>query len=86
MEPNNVCPNCSRFIGDYNGIAVGNDGSIHAVWIDMRRLVPFGARFLFTEDAFYARRPAHPFAPPATNPFPGSGQTFPAGPSLPTGP
>src|SRR5918999_564989 len=78
VDRDNVCPDCSRFIGDYNGVAVGNDGSITAVWTDMRRLVPFATPpFLFTEDAFYARRPAHPFSPPAENPFPATGQTFP---------
>jgi hypothetical protein len=95
VDPDNVCPDCSRFIGDYNGVAIGNDGSIHAVWTDMRRQVPPAMQrpvgcdtdpttpappcvptFLFTEDAFYARRPTHPSAPPAANPFPGTGQTF----------
>jgi hypothetical protein len=82
VDPDNACPDCSRFIGDYNGVAVGADGaSYHAVWTDMRRQVPNGTpAFLFTEDAFYARRPTHPFAPPAANPFPESGQTFPTTP------
>jgi hypothetical protein len=100
VDPDNVCPDCSRFIGDYNGVAVGADGTEwHAVWTDMRRQVPpevdrpVGCdddpatpappcvpTFLFTEDAFYARRPAHPAAPPAPNPFPETGQVFPTTP------
>ena len=92
VDPTNACPDCSRFIGDYNGIAIGADGaSYHSVWTDMRRPVPPAVQrpvgcdddptteappcvptFLRTEDAYYARRPVHPFAPPAENPFPGT--------------
>jgi hypothetical protein len=52
------CENCATFIGDYNGMAVGSDGKIHAVWTDMRRNAPspFPARAV--EDAFYASIPA----------------------------
>jgi hypothetical protein len=90
VDPTHPCPDCSRFIGDYNGVAVGADGaSWHSVWTDMRRPVPPAVErpigcdddptseappcvelFLRTEDAYYARRPVHPFAPPAANPFP----------------
>jgi hypothetical protein len=90
VDPTHPCPDCSRFIGDYNGVAVGADGaSWHSVWTDMRRPVPPAVErpvgcdddptseappcvetFLRTEDAYYARRPVHPFAPPAPNPFP----------------
>jgi hypothetical protein len=53
-----TCPNCSTFIGDYNGLAVGPDGKLHSVWTDMRRTAPapFPARKV--EDAFYASIPA----------------------------
>jgi hypothetical protein len=90
VDPEHACPDCSRFIGDYNGIAIGANGaSYHTVWTDMRRPVPpeedrpvgcdddpttpappCVSVFLRTEDAYYARRPVHPFAPPAPNPFP----------------
>lgn len=91
VDPTHPCPDCSRFIGDYNGVAIGATGDIHAVWTDMRRGVPPQVNrpvgcdadpttpapscvptFLRTEDAYYARRPLHPFAPPAPNPFPGT--------------
>jgi hypothetical protein len=95
VDPANACPDCSRFIGDYNGVAIGADGvSWHSVWTDMRRPVPpevdrpVGCdddptteappcvpTFLRTEDAYYARRPVHPFAPPAPNPFPETNPT-----------
>ena len=100
VDPEHPCPDCSRFIGDYNGVAVGADGAEwHSVWTDMRRQVPPAfdrpvgcdadattpappcvPTFLVTEDAFYARRPTHPFVPPAANPFPETGQVFPATP------
>jgi hypothetical protein len=91
VDPTHPCPDCSRFIGDYNGLAIGADGvSYHSVWTDMRRPVPPAVErpvgcdddptteeappcvevFLRTSDAYYARRPTHPFAPPAANPFP----------------
>ena len=67
FEPENICPFCSRFIGDYNGVAVGSDGSFHAMWTDMRK--PMGERTpiaggaplpVFGQDAFYAQRPITP--------------------------
>jgi hypothetical protein len=52
------CTFCATFIGDYNGLAVGSDGSVHSVWTDMRRNAapPFPSRAV--QDAFYARQPA----------------------------
>jgi hypothetical protein len=45
VDPTHPCPDCSRFIGDYNGIAIGADGTeYHAVWTDMRRPVAVASR------------------------------------------
>jgi hypothetical protein len=30
----------TRFVGDYNGVAVGPDGSTWSLWTDMRALIP----------------------------------------------
>jgi hypothetical protein len=51
------CPDCSTFIGDYNGLAVGSDGATHSTWTDMRRnaAAPFPTRAV--QDLFYARIP-----------------------------
>ena len=37
VDPTNECPDCTRFLGDYNGVAVDLNGRVHAVWTDMRR-------------------------------------------------
>jgi hypothetical protein len=67
-----TCFDCATFIGDYNGVAYGSDGSIHASWTDMRKKLatvqrPAGCGTattppctpvdLFGEDDFYARIP-----------------------------
>jgi len=55
------CMTCSRFIGDYNGLAAGPEGddvAFHAVWTDMSRItdyLPLG-RTGAPEDAYYAKR------------------------------
>jgi hypothetical protein len=38
------CGDCATFIGDYNGLAIGSDGTIHSVWTDMRRPLAFVSR------------------------------------------
>ncbi|MDQ3912340.1 MAG: hypothetical protein M3305_11350, partial [Actinomycetota bacterium] len=76
VDPENSCPDCTRFIGDYNGIAVDKEGNIHGVWTDMRRTVetverPIGCDSdpatppctpvgLKAQDAYYAQRPVTP--------------------------
>lgn len=50
------CQFCSRFIGDYNGIAIDSLGRTHVVWTDMRRVTTAIGRTGAPEDAFYARR------------------------------
>ena len=30
----------SRFIGDYNGVAVGRDGATWSAWTDQRNVIP----------------------------------------------
>ena len=73
-DPEHSCPDCTRFLGDYNGVAVDRLDRIHGVWTDMRRphtIVqrPIGCEetptspactsaALRAEDAYYARRPA----------------------------
>jgi len=52
------CYPCATFMGDYNRLAYGPDGRIHATWTDMRR--PYqgakhGTRFL--QFVFYAQLP-----------------------------
>ena len=55
---------CSVFIGDYTGLAVGSDGSVNVVWTGMNRFVtspqidPFTGRRHdgYAEDAMFARR------------------------------
>jgi hypothetical protein len=52
-----TCPNCSTFIGDYNGLEVGPDQKVHSVWTDMRRNAPAPFPPRKVEDAFYASVP-----------------------------
>jgi hypothetical protein len=48
----------SRFIGDYNGVAVGPDGSTWSLWTDMRGLIPGApAGFDHGQHAVGARTP-----------------------------
>jgi hypothetical protein len=55
---------CSVFIGDYTGLAVGSDGSINVVWTGMNRFVtspqfdPYTGRRHdgYAADAMFARR------------------------------
>lgn len=53
-----ACPQCSRFIGDYIGLAFDTLGRAHMTWTDMRRdiSVPELGRTGKAEDAEYARR------------------------------
>jgi hypothetical protein len=52
------CPQCSRFIGDYIGLAFDTLGRAHMTWTDMRRdiTVPQLGRTGKAQDAEYARR------------------------------
>jgi hypothetical protein len=52
------CEQCSRFIGDYNGLAMDTLGRAHGLWTDTRRSVsvPELGRTGKTEDVGYARR------------------------------
>jgi hypothetical protein len=52
------CPECSRFIGDYIGLAFDTSGRAHLTWTDMRRdiSVPQLGRTGKAQDAEYARR------------------------------
>ena len=52
------CPQCSRFIGDYIGLAFDTLGRAHMTWTDMRRdiSVPQLGRTGKAQDAEYARR------------------------------
>ena len=55
---------CSVFIGDYTGLAVGSDGAVNVVWTGLNRFVtsPQVDRYTgqphqgFTQDAMFARR------------------------------
>ena len=51
-----VCPQCTRFFGDYISLAYGRDGTAHLVWTDMRRDVGFRKEEGHTENIFYTRR------------------------------
>ena len=52
------CPQCSRFIGDYIGLAFDTSGRAHLTWTDMRRdiSVPQLGRTGKAQDPEYARR------------------------------
>ncbi len=52
------CPTCSRFIGDYIGLAFDSLGRAHMTWTDMRRdlAIPALGRTGKAEDDEYARR------------------------------
>jgi hypothetical protein len=52
------CEECSRFIGDYNGLAIDSLGRSHVIWADMRRTatVPELGRTGKPGDVDYARR------------------------------
>lgn len=52
------CPTCSRFIGDYIGLAFDTLGRAHITWTDMRRdlSIPELGRTGKAEDDEYARR------------------------------
>lgn len=47
----------TRFIGDYNNVAVGSDGNAWPVWTDLRRDVTFLGVTRATQDAVAARVP-----------------------------
>ena len=55
---------CSVFIGDYTGLAVGSDGAVNVVWTGLNRFVtsPQVDRYTgqphqgFTRDVMFARR------------------------------
>jgi len=55
---------CNQFHGDYTGLAVGSDGSVHVVWTGLNRLAtspqtdPYtgGPHNGYAQDAMYARR------------------------------
>jgi hypothetical protein len=49
------CPKCAVFIGDYNGLDFGPDGTAHAVWTDMRRRVTLEGETGYTQNIFYAQ-------------------------------
>jgi hypothetical protein len=49
-----ACPNCTSFIGDYQGIAMDALGRAHIVWTDMRRDI--GSPPRKAHDIEYARR------------------------------
>lgn len=51
----------TAFIGDYNNVAVGSDGSIWAVWTDLRRDVTFAGVTGATQDAVAAKVPLASF-------------------------
>jgi hypothetical protein len=40
------CETCTRFHGDYIGLAYGSDGTANAVWTDMRDLYPPAGLYL----------------------------------------
>ncbi|QNN54097.1 sialidase family protein [Nocardioides mesophilus] len=52
------CVECSRFIGDYNGLAMDSQGRVHATWADQRRVATVAAldRTGTPGDVYYARR------------------------------
>ncbi|HYG71681.1 MAG TPA: sialidase family protein [Actinomycetota bacterium] len=51
------CHACATFIGDYNRLAYGPDGRIHAAWTDMRRRYHGAEAPRFLQFVFYAQLP-----------------------------
>lgn len=57
---NSAFPHPSAFIGDYSGIYAGSalsDGSVVALWTDMRNTASFTVRSGSSEDAYFAAHP-----------------------------
>ncbi len=48
------CETCTRFHGDYIGLAYGSDGKANTTWTDMRDLN--GSTGLFLQFIYFARR------------------------------
>ena len=51
------CPHCATFIGDYNNISYGSDGTAHMVWTDRRRPNTVEAFTRYLQYIFYAKVP-----------------------------
>jgi hypothetical protein len=56
--PDPAFPNPTTFLGDYNGLAFGNDGVAHPTWTDLRQEVTFGTRTGHDQQVATARYPA----------------------------